>query len=105
MKVEKYDFYALDTITIRSDFANSVNLLISNLLVAHYDFVLARESGICSVEFEHVVIRLRELQYVIDFLAANKLLRRKVYEKIVDFVGNIITDLKDYEEINGGKYV
>lgn len=102
MKVEKYDFYALDTITLRSEFADSLNVLISNLLVAYNDFSIARESGICSVEYVHVVNRLKELQHVIDFLAVNKLLRRKVYEEVVDFVGNIVTDLKDYEELNGG---
>lgn len=102
MKVEKYDFYALDTITLRSGFADSLNLKIENLVSKHKEFCLARDSGICSVEFVRVLNSLRELQHVIDFLAENKLLKRKVYEQLVDFVGKIIIDLKDYEEINGG---
>lgn len=98
MKVEKYDFYALDTITLRSDFADSLNVLLLKVDVAYNEFCLATLTSVHVIEYMHVVNCIREVLHVVDFLAVNKLLKRKVYENIVDYVSKIQVELKDYED-------
>lgn len=105
MKVEKYDFYALDTISLRSGFADSVNKLITDLEMSFTSFILWRDIGKCTEYFSKVSMCMIRLIYVCDYLAEIKLLKRRAYEEIVEYTTKFRVELKEYCEIYEGGYL
>lgn len=103
MKVEKYDFYALDTITLRSEFAKLLNEYIDELEVNYNNFCYQRDHGLeLNVSFAELMVSHRSIVEILTFLTRCKLLKRKAYDRILDFIFAVYYELEEFKIMYGG---
>lgn len=106
MRVDRFDFAVCDLISIRVDLSRSMNVLISELETAYDQFCFKRDYGLFDeIDLTEVLIPFTALTEVACFLAQNSILKKHAFDKIVIFTDTVIVDLKEYEELYGGKYV
>ena len=103
MKVEKYDFRSLDTITLRSDFAKTLNEYIDELKVNYNAFCLQRDNCMdVSVELSELMVTFHAVVEICTFLARCNLLKRKAYDRIIEFTDVVCYEVEQYRIIYGG---
>lgn len=106
MRVDRFDFAVPDLISIRADLSRSMNVLISELETAYDQFCFKRDNGLFDeIEVSEVLVPFTALTEVACFLAQHYILKKHAFDKIVIFIDTVIVNLKEYEELYGGKYV